>query len=45
MGRLFNKRDFLRLIGSAAVAAPTAVVAAKTTQTSASSGARENVAY
>ena len=32
MGKLFNKRDFLRLLGSAAVAAPTAVVAAKATQ-------------
>ncbi len=29
MGKLFDKRDFLRLIGSAAVAAPTAIVASK----------------
>jgi len=45
MGRLFNKRDFLRLIGSAAVAAPTAVVAAKTTQKDNKSSGRENAAY
>jgi ABC-type amino acid transport substrate-binding protein len=29
MGKLFDKRDFLRLLGSAAVAAPTAIVASE----------------
>ncbi len=32
MGRLFNKRDFLRLIGSAAVAAPTALAVSEATK-------------
>lgn len=32
MGKLFNKRDFLRLLGSAAVAAPTAVITSKAMQ-------------
>lgn len=45
MGKLFNKRDFLRLIGSAAVAAPTAAVTTKMTQKDAASGERRNVAY
>ena len=32
MGKLFDKRDFLRLLSSAAVAAPTAIVATKATR-------------
>jgi ABC-type amino acid transport substrate-binding protein len=36
MNKFFDKREFLRLIGSAAVAAPTAIVAAKSTQKNAS---------
>ncbi len=44
MGRLFNKRDFLRLLGSAAVAAPTAVATVKATQKDSASDHR-NIAY
>ena len=32
MGKLFDKRDFLRILGSAAVAAPTAAIVAKSVQ-------------
>ena len=31
MGKLFDKREFLRLFGSAAVAAPTAAIVSKST--------------
>jgi polar amino acid transport system substrate-binding protein len=32
MGKLFDKRDFLRLFSSAAIAAPTAIIASKATE-------------
>ena len=45
MSKLFNKRDFLRLIGSAAVAAPTAAVVTKATQKDAAADGRKEPAY
>ena len=45
MGSLFNKRDFLRWLGSAAIAAPTAAITAKATQNAVNIPAPKEPAY